>query len=248
MTYEVIGSKEKAVAIIGYGVKNPKSLAKKIMKTHKNIRSVLQKTGERTGVYRIHPCKLLLGDKNTEVIHKEHGYLIKIDPQKAYFSTKEATERQRITELVKSGERILIMFSGVAPYALAIKKKHPDVKIDCIEINPYAVAYANKNVKLNKMRGIKNYCADVRHIKLDKFDRIIMPLPETALQFVDAAFNFAKGGATVHLYTFANDFESAVQEIEDECMMYNIKFKVIGKQKVLPYGPGIWKLRIDIRV
>lgn len=248
MTYEVIGSKEKAVAIIAYGVKNPKKLAKSIMKTHKNVKSVLQKTGERTGVYRIHPCKLLAGNKNTEVIHKENGYFIKVDPQKVYFSPREAEERQHIAGMVKSGEKILIMFSGANPFGIAIKKKHSDVYITSVEINPYAVAYANKNNKLNRINRVRNICANIRHAKLEKFDRIIMPLPETAISFLDAAYHFAKKGAIIHVYTFNRSFNEAAKDVADTCQIFNIKCERIGEHKVLPYGPGIYKFRIDLKI
>lgn len=237
MTYEIIGSKEKAVAIIGYGSDNSKEVAEKIMKQHKNVKSVLAKIGQREGVYRTHPTKLLVGDKNTEVIHKENGYSIKIDPQVAYFSPRESTERLRVAKMVKSNESILIMFSGVAPYALAIKKQQPNCKITCIEINPDAVRYADQNVKLNKMTGIKNICSDVREIKLEKYDRIIMPLPETAIDYIDLATEHCKG--IIHLYGFAKN----PKEITDK-----IKGEVVKVQKVLPFGPGIYKFRIDIKV
>ncbi len=240
MVYEIVGSKEKAVAVIGYGTKNPRKVAKQIMKGHKHVKSVLVKTGQRAGIYRTHPAKLLLGDKNTEVRHKEHGYIIKVDPRKAYFSPRESTERQRIANMVKKREKILIMFSGVAPYALAIKKKQPDCHITCVEINPYAVKYADDNVRLNKIRGIKNIRADVRKLKLGKFDRILMPLPETASEYLDIAFHLAKKRAVIHLYGFAKSSAELAEKVS--------KGKIIKKQKVLPYGPGIYKYRVDIRV
>ncbi len=237
MVYEIVGSRKKAVAIIGYGTKNPKEIAEKIMKDHKNVKSVLVKTGKREGKYRTHPTKLLIGDKNTEVIHKENGYLIKIDPQIAYFSPRESTERLRISKMVKAGEKILIMFSGVAPYAIAIKKIQNDCKITCVEINPDAVKYANDNIKLNKMTGIKNIVGDVSKVKLGKYDRVIMPLPETPLDYLDLAKKHCTG--TIHLYGFGKSFEELTNKIDD---------KVIKKQKVLPFGPGIYKMRIDIKV
>lgn len=239
MVYEIIGSREKAVAVIGYGAENPEKIAEIIMKKHKNVKSVLAKTGQRTGIYRTHPTKLILGDKNTEVIHKENGYSIKIDPKIAYFSPRESTERLRIAKMVKSGESILIMFSGVAPYALAIKKEQSDCKITCIEINPDAVKYADQNVKLNKMTGIKNICGDVKEMKLEKYDRIIMPLPETAIDYIDLAYKHCKKGGIIHLYGFAKD----PREITDR-----IRIEIVKIQKVLPFGPGIYKFRIDIRV
>jgi len=251
IAYDIIGNKEKAVALLGVNVKNPKKAAKEIMKRHKNVKSVLQKLSERTDIFRLYPIKLLAGSKNTEVIHKEHGYLLKLDPKKVYFSPREATERQRIAEMVRPGENILVFFSGAAPYSIAISKKEPLCKITNVEINLKAVEYAEKNVRLNGLHNIKNYCGDARYIRnLGKFDRIIMPLPETAIEFLDEAFLHSKKGATIHLYGLSKeknikDLEKKVKEI---AKIYNIKYKIIERQNVLPYAPRIQKVRLDIKI
>ena len=250
IAYDIIGDKEKAVALIGVNAKNPKKAAKEIIKRNKNVKSVLQKLAERKDTYRLYPCKLLAGDKNTEVIHREHGYLIKIDPQRVYFSPREATERQRIANMVKPGERILVMFSGAAPYAIAIGKKHPDCKITCIEINVKGMEYSEKNVRLNKLHNIKNICADVRDIrKIGKFDRIIMPLVERAIEYLDEAFLHSKKGTIIHLYGLSkNGFKDLEKKVKEKAEIYNIKYKIVKRQKVLPYAPRILKVRLDIRI
>jgi len=250
IAYDIIGDKEKAVALIGVNAKNPKKAAKEIIKRNKNVKSVLQKLAERKDTYRLYPCKLLLGDKNTEVIHREHGYLIKIDPLKVYFSPREGTERQRIANMVKPGERILVMFSGAAPYAIAIGKKHPDCKITCIEINVKGMEYSEKNVRLNKLHNIKNICADVRDIrKIGKFDRIIMPLVERAIEYLDEAFLHSKKGTIIHLYGLSkNGFKDLEKKVKEKAEIYNIKYKIVKRQKVLPYAPRILKVRLDIRI
>ena len=75
-----------------------KNIAKDIMTKTKSVKSVLKKESAREGEFRTRKYKLLAGDKNTEVIHKEHGYSLKLDPQKTYFSVRESTERQRIAD------------------------------------------------------------------------------------------------------------------------------------------------------
>ncbi len=102
IAYEIIGNRAKSVALIGEDVKNPKKAAKEIMKRNKHVRSVLQKLDKRQGKFRLHPCKLIAGSKNTEVLHKEYNYFIKVNPRKVYFSSKEGTERQRIA---RSGKK-----------------------------------------------------------------------------------------------------------------------------------------------
>jgi len=251
VAYDIIGNKEKAIALLGVNVKNPKKVAKEIMKRHKNVKSVLQKLSERKDVFRLYPCKLLLGDKNTEVIHKEYNYFIKVDPQKVYFSPRESTERQRIAEMVKPRERVLVMFSGAAPYAVAIKKKEPTCHVTCLEINLKAVEYAEKNIKLNNLHDVKNYCCDVKEIRnIGNFDRIIMPLVERAIEFLDEAFLHSKNGTIIHLYGLSkeDDFKGLEERVDEIAKIYNIKYKIVKKQKVLPYAPRIQKVRLDIKI
>jgi tRNA (guanine37-N1)-methyltransferase len=249
IAYEVIGDKAKSVALIGEDVKNPKKVAKEIMERHKAVKSVLQKMDKRQGKFRLHPYKLIKGSRNTEVIHKEYNYLIKVDPKKVYFSPREGTERQRIVYLVKNGERILVMFSGAAPYAIAIAKKYPHNEIMAIEINVKGVEYAQKNVRLNKLTNIKNICWDVREARgIGKFDRIIMPLPETAIDYLDEAVLHSKKGTIIHLYGFSKGFDELERKVKLKAYIYNFRYKIIGKQKVLPYSPRVSKNRLDIKI
>jgi tRNA (guanine37-N1)-methyltransferase len=64
-----------------------------------------------------------LAGKNTkEAVHGENGVQMKVNLEQTYFSAKSAHERLRIAQLVKPGEEILVMFSGVAPYPLVLAK------------------------------------------------------------------------------------------------------------------------------
>jgi tRNA (guanine37-N1)-methyltransferase len=253
IAYDIIGNKDKSIALLGVNVKNPKKTAKEIMKRHKAVKSVLQKLSERKDTFRLYPCKLLAGDKNTEVIHKEYGCFLKLDPQKAYFSPRESTERQRIAEMVKPREEVLVMFSGVCPYPIAIARKQTLVsKIYAVELNPAAHKYALENIKLNHVdEKIIPILKDVRETKeIGKVNRIIMPLVEKAIDYLDIAFLHSKKGTIIHLYGLSKegqfkDFEEKVKEIAKK---YKVKYKIVGRQDVLPYAPRIEKVRLDIKI
>lgn len=252
--FDIIGSREKAVAVVEVPEEQINQAVEEIRKRHKNIKSILLKLSGREGVYRIYNTKLIWGEENTEVLHKEYGYVLKLDPKRVYFSPREGVERQKIAGMVKPGERVLVMFSGVGPYAIAIAKKQPGVaEIICVEINLKAVEYAQENAKLNKVDNkIKNYCWDVREAcDLGRFDRIIMPLPESAVEFLDVASRCAKPGAIVHIYgiseekTRFSDFEKRLQE---SARRADLKIKVIKKTAVSEYAPHKWKVRFDLKV
>jgi len=249
IAYDIIGNKEKSVALLGVNVKNPKKAAKEIMKNHKAVKSVLQKLSERKDIFRLYSCKLLAGNKNTEVLHKEYGCFFKADPQKAYFSPRESTERQRIAGMVKPREEVLVMFSGVCPYPITIARKQTLVsKIYAVEINPAANKYALENIKLNNLeKKIIPILKDVRKAKeIGKVDRIIMPLVEKAIDYLDIAFLHSKKGTIIHLYGLSNaSLEERVKKIAEKC---KVKYKIVKKQEVLPYAPRIEKVRLDIKI
>ncbi|RLJ06495.1 MAG: class I SAM-dependent methyltransferase family protein, partial [Candidatus Aenigmatarchaeota archaeon] len=184
--------------------KKGKIIAEALMQLHRNVKTVLQKLSERHGTFRLKEYRLLAGDPNTEVLHREHGFLLKLDPKKAYYSPRESTERQRVARQVKPGERVLVMFSGICPYPIAIAKRQPEVKIYAVELNPDAHRYAEENIRINGLQEkITALQGDVREIcpRLGRFDRIIMPLAKDAWKYLDLAFSCCKSGGIVHFYS-----------------------------------------------
>jgi len=258
-SYDIIGSREKAVAIIEIPdeLKNKeKEIAEKILKRHKNVKSVLKKISSRKGIFRTREYEFLLGDKNTEIIHLEHGCRLKLDPQKAYFSSREGTERLRISKIVKPRETVLVMFAGIGPYSVIIAKKQSKInKIVSIEINPIAFEYMKENIRLNRLGekiipilgDVKEKCKDW----IGKCDRVIMPLPKDAWNFFDIAYKcLKKKGGFIHLYTIENEntVEDKVKKTINTLkkkIKRKIKFKI---KKVLPYSPRTNKYCIDLEL
>jgi tRNA (guanine37-N1)-methyltransferase len=233
-----------------------KLIAKVIMELNKHIKTVLEKASERKGVYRIRKYRFLAGDKNFETIHKEYGCVFKLDPTKVYFSPRELTERQRIASQVKENEVVMVMFAGVGPYAIQIAKKQPKVKeVIAIEINPVAVKYAKENVVLNKLQDkVKVIEGDVREKCKDfygKCDKVVMPLPKGAEDFLDIAVKCLKNKGYIHFYNWGaepNTFENAEKIVQEKLGSLGVKYKIINKRKVLPYAPRKWKVCLDIYV
>jgi len=252
-SFEVIGGKEKAIAIVEIKPelkKKEKLIAKTIMELSKNIKSVLKKVSGREGEYRIKKYKLILGSKNTEVVHKESGCLFKLDPRKVYFSAREGSERERISKLIKKGEKVLVMFSGIAPYSIIIAKKSKAERVYSIEINPHAHKYAEENIILNKVGNkvivlegdVNKICPKLK----EKFDRIIMPLPRKGYLFLDLAVKYVKKNGIIHFYYYGdkNNLYGCGEEVIKKLKRKN---KIINKKIVLPYGPNKWKVVFDIK-
>ena len=255
-SFDIIGSREKAVAIIELDdriKKNAKIIAQALMQQHKNVKSVLLKQSARKGKYRIRKMRIIEGEKNTEVIHKESSCNFILDPRKVYFSPREGTERLRIAGKIKEGENVMVFFAGVGPFAIVISKKSRAKKIISIEANPAGVDYFKKNITKNKVNNVFAEKGDVKKLAVKyygKFDRVIMPLPETATEYLDEAVKCLKKKGIIHLYFFSEEHKLNAWKtnVRNRMKKEKKKCKILEIQKVLSYGPGVFKYRMDIEV
>ncbi len=244
-------------------------IAKAIVTIHKSINVVAKKTGAVSGDFRIRPLKIILclrnrqnKECNTETIMKENGIKIKLDPANVFYSIRLGTERNRIAEMVKDGENVLVMFAGVGPFALVIAKQKK-ANIVAVEWNPNAIKYMEENIKLNKkLKGnIQPILGDVRKVIPDKFknwaNRIVMPLPKTADDFLDVAIMASKNNALIHTYTFMDDrtWKNDLHKwLEDKCMKnklcnkFNVTLNIVSAHVVRPYAPHIVQIGIILKV
>jgi tRNA (guanine37-N1)-methyltransferase len=179
-----------------------------VLVTQKNVRTVLEKDSAISGTYRIREYKIIAGEPRTTTIHKEYGCQYKVDVAKAYFSPRLSNEHNRIASLVQKRETIVDLFAGVGPFSILIAKKNPDVKVYAIDINPAAMEFLRKNIRLNRVENrVFPLLGDAKQT-VDKqlfgvADRIIMNLPEKAMEFIDTACRTMKpAGGVVHYYEF----------------------------------------------
>lgn len=221
---------------------------------HPHVNTVYSKGGDREGVYRLRDLKLIYGEEK-ETEHKEHGYRIRLDVRKVYFSSRESTERQRIAKQVKTKENVMVMFAGAGPYAIAIARKRPKSKVYAPEINPEAYKYMVENVRINKLGGrvvpllgdVENECGPY----LGKCDRVVMPLPKGAYEYLSLAEKcLKKKGGMIHYYFWssAEGVEEVKEIVKVDLESAGRKVKILKAQKVSEYKPKILKFCLDIRV
>jgi len=181
-----------------------------VLKAHKNMRTVLAKAGAVSGTYRLRGFSVITGEPKTETIHKEYGCQYYVDLAKAYFSPRLSHEHNRVASLVKEDETVVDLFAGVGPFSILIAKTHENVKVYAIDVNPQAVEFLKKNVRLNRVEGqVHSILGDAKQIVNQRLsggaDRVIMNLPEKAIEFVDAACKALKPtGGIVHFYSFVD--------------------------------------------
>jgi tRNA (guanine37-N1)-methyltransferase len=213
-----------------------------LLKVHSSLRTVLKKLGAMEGEYRIRKLKRIAGENRTETIYREHGVPMRLDVSKAYFSVRLSTERKRISDLIRPGEKVLVLFAGVGPFALVIAKDHPDAQITAVEINPDAAKYLRENVRRNKACIIVLE-GDARDFEYSGFDRVVMPLPHSAEKFLGLAFDAAKTGGSIHFYSIVKN-DDPFGNAEKKIPLRN--YKISGRRIVRPYSPDMVQVVLDL--
>jgi tRNA (guanine37-N1)-methyltransferase len=184
------------------------TIGEAILHTQKNVTTVLAKASDIGGIFRIRDYEVIAGVHKTQTIHREFGCQYQVDISKAYFSPRLSHEHERVASQVHDSETVVDLFAGVGPFSVLIGKRNPTVKVYAVDLNPDAVELLSVNVRINKVEGnVFPILADAREIARTKLkataDRVIMNLPETAINFVDAACETIKPeGGVVHFYGF----------------------------------------------
>ncbi len=254
-SFDIIG--DIAIIEIPHGLgKKQKIIGEALMKIHKNVKVVAKKMGPMSGEFRVRPVKVIAGEKRTETEYKESNCRMRFDVSEVYFSVRLSHERERIAGLVKDGEKILALFAGVGPFPLVIARKKPNVKIIAIELNPKAVKYLKENIKLNKFENrIEAIGGDVNKVVPKKFknwaDRVLMPLPKGAENFLVSAIGGVKNGGIIHFYRFVNAdraFEEAEGMVEKAAKKAKVKYKIISRKIIRSYSPKTVQVVLDVKM
>ena len=209
-----------------------KIIGEAILQTHRNIKTVLAKASAISGTYRVREYDFIAGEQKTQTIHKEFGCQYHVDVAKAYFSPRLSHEHERVASLVQKGEIVVDLFAGVGPFSILIAKKNPTVKVYAVDLNPEAVELLKVNVRANRVENrVLPILGDARQITSSKLkgvgDRVIMNLPETAIEFVDAACQAIKPeGGIIHFYAFVRSPDS----IENLKLRFNQAVESTGRK------------------
>ena len=228
-----------------------------ILKTHENVETVLAKAGAVSGTYRLREFSVIAGKPKTETIHKEYGCQFYVDLSKAYFSPRLSYEHNRVTSLVKDGETVIDMFAGIGPFSILIAKTR-NVKVYAIDVNPHAVEFLKKNIRLNRVEDkVHPILGDAKQVVEEKLvavaDRVIMNLPEKAIEFVDVACKAIKPtGGIIHFYTFiraSDSLENMKLKFIDSVEKCGRKVEeILFSRTVRATAPHEWQAVIDAKI
>ena len=209
------------VRLAEFRPKEKQKVAGALLAEMKNVAVVMEQEGGIEGEFRLRRLRHLAGEKRTATVHRENGCSYKVDVARCYFSPRLATERLRVAREVGAGERVLNMFAGVGPFSIPIAKLAGAEVVSC-ELNGYAAKLHAENDRINKVEGLVEVVAgDANSLPSKskrKFDRILMPLPESANLFLPTALRLAKRGGVIHYYrhVLGEDEEEAAAALREE--------------------------------
>lgn len=258
-SFDIIGD----IAIIKCpkgNTKNAEAIGKQIMSIHRGVKTVFAQTSPITGDFRVRKLKLMTGENKTITKHKEAGCIFKVNVEKCYFSPRLSHERARITGLVKSGETVVNMFSGVGCFSVIIAKTVAQTKVFSIDVNPNAFHYMQENVRANRVYDrVIPMLGDARTIVDAKLqgaaDRVLMPLPEKALECLPSAISALKsGGGWIHYYDFqhartsGDPVEKTKTKVAEKLDSLCINYAFALGRIVRSTGPNWYQTVLDIHV
>ncbi|MFA5992523.1 MAG: class I SAM-dependent methyltransferase family protein [Candidatus Pacearchaeota archaeon] len=257
-SFDVVGN----IAILKFDKNEKKAekvkIAKELMFQLPAIKTVLEKTGKFSGRLRTMKTNFLTGEKTKIATYRENGCMFRLNVDTCYFSPRLSNERNEIAKLVKPGEKVLVLFGGVAPFSIVIAKMAKPKIVYSVEINREASKYASENVRLNKLNEkVIVVQGDVKKViprlvkegkgRL-KFDRIVMARPQLKETFLKWAFMVIKKGGIIHYYGFAKDHEEVIKSIETEAKKAKKKIKIFLIKKAGDIAPFKYRWRVDLRV
>lgn len=258
-SYDVVG--DIAIIRVPQGLE-PESriIAHAVMQVHSNVRTVLMQTGGVSGGFRVRRLEWVAGEKKTLTTHREFGCFFEVDLAHCYFSPRLSFERKRVASAVQPHEVVVNMFAGVGCFSIVMARYSGVAKVFSIDLNPSAVEFMRKNVRLNRVEGrVFPLYGDSAMLVSERLshvaDRVLMPLPEKAYEYLDYALLALKpAGGWIHYYDFvhAGKGEEPVEKVREKVAAklnelsanYNVQFGRV----VRATGPNWFQVALDISI
>jgi tRNA (guanine37-N1)-methyltransferase len=254
-SFDIIGD----IAII----KIPDSLLTKknvigevILQSIKNLKSVFLQGSSVSGEYRLRGLEVIAGDEKYVTYYREYGCKFLVNVATSYFSPRLSTERLRISNLVSPGEIVVNMFAGVGTFSVIMAKRH-QVKVYNIDSNLDAYILSLMNSKINRLKDrIFSIHGDSQEVLRsnsfkDRFDRVLLPLPERAHEFVDVSINCLKpSGGHLHFFSHIKSDTKSQVVSKSEAHIRNLfskhNFEIKHTQIVRDVAPRIYQTVTDL--
>ena len=232
-----------------------KIIGEKILEQVTTAKSVFYQSSDVEGDFRTRSLELVTGENRTETEYKEYGCRFIVDVEKAFFSPRLSTERERIANLVQNGDIVVNMFGGIGMFSI-MAAKNKKCTVYNIDINPVASKLCEKNITLNKLHGkVISINGDAVQIITDqlenKGDRTLMLLPERSDEFLEYAILATKNNGIIHYYSHihADKKQDAPKLSEQHYLeITKVKSEILNSKIVRAIGPRYYQTVVDVKI
>jgi tRNA (guanine37-N1)-methyltransferase len=232
-----------------------KIIGETLLEQVKTAKSVFYQSSSVEGEFRTRDLEILAGEDKTETEYKEFGCRFIVDVEKAFFSPRLSTERDRIADLIQDGETVINMFGGVGMFSI-IAAKRKKCTVYNIDINPIAAKLCEKNIELNKLKGkvisMNGDAAKIIEEQLkDKGDRVLMLLPERSDEFLNSAISATKNNGIIHYYSHIHaDEKSNAGKLSEKhySEITPVKSTILNSKIVRAVGPRYYQTVVDVKI
>ena len=230
-------------------------IGKTLLEEVSTAKSIFYQSSPVEGDFRTRKLEIIAGEDKTQTEYKENGCRFIVDVEKAFFSPRLSTERERIASLVKDGEIVVNMFGGVGMFSL-LAAKDTVCTVYNLDINPVAAQLCKENAQINKLKGkvisLNGDASEIINEKLvGKADRVLMLLPERSDEFLDSALLTLKKEGIIHYYSHihAEKKQDAPKLSQKHFMNVNkTNAKILASKNVRPVGPRFYQTVVDVKI
>ena len=228
-----------------------RALADAVVESALPVETVLNRASKVHGEKRVRDWEVLAGE-GTETVHREYGHEFAVDLATVYFSPRLATERHRVAEQVSPDEHAFDMFAGVGPFVVPVAARGATAV--GVDINETAIGYLRENARRNgvadRVTAIRGDASEVAAEYAGWADRLVMNLPHSADEFLEAAVTVASEEAVVHYYDIQHEDdpygpgETAVRAAAEPT--YDVTVET--RHTVRSYAPHELNVVLDVRL
>jgi len=179
-------------------------IGERLLERLPSLKAVYRQTSPVNVVERVRGIEWLAGERRTTTRYVESGCSFRVDVSRVYFSPRLSFERRRVAGVCRKGETVVNMFAGVGTFSIVMARLAGVKKVYSIDCNPAAYELMVENVEMNGMAGrvvplmgdAKDFVQSLRGTA----DRVLMPLPELAIDYMEHAVRYLSGRGWLHVY------------------------------------------------
>ncbi len=235
-------------------------VAKALVEKLPYVRSVWAAASPVEGEYRLRDFIHLAGEYRSVTVYREHGCSFIVDVRRVFITPRLSYEHARVASLVEPGEIVVNMYAGAGLFSIVAAKLAKPGRVYSIDINPDAYELMVRNIDVNKVGDrVVPILGDAVKVVSEMLegvaDRVLMPLPDLALDHLPYAVKALRRRGIIHVYLHVgaaageDPVAKAISVVKARLAEIGVRdWDVRGGRVVRMVGPRRYQVVIDLEV